>query len=222
MGNEASSKSPAASRGHALWLGAYVMLLLALAATLAVNASAAQAITFLEGTPGNSVAELNVEGETTEGGTIAVPGLELEIHCEEAVGTGRAVAATQAASAEVDFFGCEVVENPFCTPEIATASGEGEISMVGGNDVAELESEEFTNIIMEGPFCTLPEESPLSGILSMTVSDPFEFAAVHVTHLDDVELFYGEEPMVLVGDNGPDVDGVSAIDGVTNYASHLP
>ena len=96
--------------------------------------------------------------------------------------------------------------------------------MQGESDLIAVESEEFTTIIMEGAFCTLPEESPVSGKAHLVILNPLQFTATKTAHLCSLELFYGEEPAEIVGDAemGNCVLGTVSINGVTKFASHLP
>ncbi len=120
--------------------------------------------------------------------------------------------------AQATFEECAVNENPFCTVS-SPGVGEGEIGIEGSGELVlhaeqhygRFESEEFTVLYMQGPFCSLPEEMIASGSAAMKVPFALEklvnqaFAAVTGSKegaLLGVGVQCAGEPAAILGSEG--------------------
>lgn len=179
-----------------------LLSLLALVATMAIGASAAQAKWLLLRNT-DSVLHLALETQVLPE-ELLVQELGLEIYCSGGEGllllslNGNHSVLTGTFTTSLS--GCEVVDFPFCTvnsPGQATglilASGSGTAGMSGNDVVPQFSSENFAEITIEGELCPLAEiEEVVSGSFHLLILDPRFEKLEHLAHLDELELNFGE------------------------------
>ncbi len=195
------------------------MSLLALAAFMAVSASAAQA-KWLVLVNKVSKTSVNLKG-TVEAGRLLVPGLNLKIKCTKGEAAGSASLSEEnkklAGSATVTFTGCVVLEfEKTCFPmskEGATAQPNGTIIakgnakafMEGTKTFVEAKSEgtPFTSIEILGASCPLEEvDGTVNGSITVEIEKPLEDLVPHGIVLVKQALTYGGQTATLENDSG--------------------
>ena len=107
--------------------------------------------------------------------------------------------------------GC-TTEGPVCTIENAKGtvgeidiSASGKLTMNAGdneNITALVSSSNLATVFMSGAKCTLPEESTISGSLTLTILEALRDLKEHLAHLDGEGLFDGNEPAIIDGAAG--------------------
>jgi hypothetical protein len=186
------------------------LLTLAVVAMVAVNASMAQANWQLKRN-GTTVKTLNLTANLL-GGELLIPGLGLGVNCTGGVATATLLNETTklSGSTHASFTGCTVLSFPKCivhspgTPNgTILASGSGTATMSGEETYFLSESEEFTEINFLATACFLSGLS-LRGSVLLTLLESGQAAATHLAHLDEEELFFGEEEVLIDGALGAD------------------
>lgn len=213
--------------------------LLVLVGVMAVSASGAQAAKWLILSEGLSVTPLKVALETTEAGSLLVPGLGLNIHCTK--GTGSVTASVTGGeevlngSGAVVFTGCKDVNfGASCevgskgkANETIEATGEGLGEMEGESVFVKLESKKgapFTTVEYRGAECPLTEiNGEVTGFVKARILEPLAELKLHVGHISSQKLEYGGEPATLEGDKSS--EPLFSITNLTNpggtFAIHL-
>ena len=141
--------------------------------------------------------ELNTEGE-------------VNLHCGgggAGIGLG-AGGGVVLGGADIHYGGCSVLGNPFCEVSSEPAAGDMELLIFGEGEVVSMtgsvttfliESSELSTVYFEGPFCTLPEEEVISGSLNLNVLEAETSATTHMVHIEEDELFFGENAAEFSG-----------------------
>ncbi len=185
--------------------------LLVAAGVMAMSASAAQAKWLLLKNK-VSVNELNLNGQILLG-ELLVDKLGLKIHCPEGTATLKVALSADklktTGSGTATFKKCTMLEFPKCTvnsPGAAAgeikASASGELKMTGETFFAEMSSTEFSTIEITGALCSISEigGQKLNGTLTLTMHEPLVDNVTHLALLDEKELFYGKEKVILHGE----------------------
>lgn len=192
-----------------------IVLALVTVGVMAVNASAAQAKWVLRSN-GNQVLDLRL---LLFYGLVefAVPGLGIEIHCQEGIGTAllhlnagpNPPAHTVLLWLHIAvFFGCVVLGfEKTCTVKSVgegagkiKLSGEGTGAMSGTTTFGKTTSSNFGTVVIEGALCPLNEvEASFSGTLKHTILSPTTESSSHEIEMDDEGLFFGEEKASIKG-----------------------
>ena len=192
---------------------------LAIAAVLAMNASAAQAVYKLEGgteTAGVLLLHLLATfglGEKLIG--TQPGGLNIHVHCTGGTGlihlVTNAAMTTLSGSGTADFTGCTVKNFPQCkvlSPGAAagliSASGSGTASMSGAETFLRLSSTNLSELEFSNPLCPFDGLSGAdSGEVILGLGNGEASLVTHTGTLDDVAgtLAYGGEPSALHGVN---------------------
>ncbi len=193
---------------------AATMSLLVAVGIVAVSASAAQANWVLKKNK-SSVSQLKLKGNVllTE---LLIPELEIAIHCTGgnmlATLTSGGGGTTLSGTASATLTGCKLLEfEKICTVESLGAgagkinySFSGNLKMEGEKTFALVSNGEFTKISITGALCPFALEGSLTmafgGSMTMNIVNPLTEQVNHLIEINDEELFYGEEEVVLDGE----------------------
>lgn len=208
------------------------LLLLALVAALAVNASTAHAKWLLL-QDGQSVLSLNLEYEAKLS-ELLVPDLGLIIHCTHSVGTIDLSLSgdhkTLTDSMEVTYHGCDdLIFGGVCSvhslgePDgLIGTSGSGIATMSGEKVLLNVASTDFGHIQYLGPECPLTEiDGRLSGSMQFELAGPLSESILHPTSLVGQGLFFGQSEAELHNAFGGAVSGSARTLGNDTFAVHL-
>jgi hypothetical protein len=187
---------------------------LAIAAVMAMNASAAQAIYTLDGgtTHGNGTLLLKLELNLLLS-EFLLAGLSTHFHCSGGAGSmlleTNSAMTTLSGSGTIAIKGCKVGWYPGCTVNTpGAAAGEilvslsGEAAMAESTTFMNIGSAELTAWIYEGATCPFHEmEGMVNGEVVWSLPSGETLAESKLSTLDDIQLFYGEEELSFHGTN---------------------
>ena len=188
------------------------LILLATIAILAISTSAAQANWLLLRNK-TSVLQLQLTGDVLLSKFLVPAVAGLELHC-----SGGAASVTTklekehailTVSGSAKLTSCVLVgaEKTCTVKSPGAAAGElvlsfqGKLYMKGETTYSLISSEEFTTKVITGALCPLNEtEEVVAGSIILTLLDPLTDAATHLVELDDDELLFGQEKLLIHGE----------------------